>query len=161
MGFSRQEYWSGLPFHSPGDLPDPGTEPRSPALQADALTSATREDLVCAILQKWPVHFSNVTEPTMETVKMVTINNQMNTLRGFPGGPVGKCMLTMKGAQVKALVRKLDPACMPQLLIRSPPATVKTPWATAKTQHRQNKYFWKINILINISAYLVYLWLCH
>ena len=32
MGFSRQEYWSGLPFPSPGNLPDPGIEPRSPAL---------------------------------------------------------------------------------------------------------------------------------
>ena len=32
MGFSRQEYWSGLPFPSPGDLPDPEIEPRSPAL---------------------------------------------------------------------------------------------------------------------------------
>ena len=39
MGFSRQEYWSGLPFSSPGDLPDPGIEPRSPTLEADALTS--------------------------------------------------------------------------------------------------------------------------
>ena len=39
MEFSRQEYWSGLPFPSPGDLPDPGIEPRSPTLQADALTS--------------------------------------------------------------------------------------------------------------------------
>ena len=39
MGFSRQEYWSGLPFPSPGDLPDPGIEPRSSTLQADALTS--------------------------------------------------------------------------------------------------------------------------
>ena len=38
MGFPRQEYWSGLPFPSPGDLPDPGIEPRSPTLQADALT---------------------------------------------------------------------------------------------------------------------------
>ena len=37
MGFSRQEYWSGLPFISPGDLPDPGIEPKSPALQADSL----------------------------------------------------------------------------------------------------------------------------
>ena len=35
--FFSQEYWSGLPFPSPGDLPDPGIEPRSPALQADAL----------------------------------------------------------------------------------------------------------------------------
>ena len=39
MGFSRQEYWSGLPFPSPGDLPDPGIKPRSLALQADALPS--------------------------------------------------------------------------------------------------------------------------
>ena len=39
MGFSRQEYWSGLPFPSPGDLPDPGIEPRSPALPADSLPS--------------------------------------------------------------------------------------------------------------------------
>ena len=39
MGFSRQEYWSGLPFPSPGDLPDPGIEPWSPTFQADALTS--------------------------------------------------------------------------------------------------------------------------
>ena len=41
MGFSRQEYWSGLPFPSPGDLPDPEIEPRSPALQADTLPSET------------------------------------------------------------------------------------------------------------------------
>ena len=39
MGFSRQEYWSGLPFSSPGDLPDPGIEPRSPPLQVDTLLS--------------------------------------------------------------------------------------------------------------------------
>ena len=39
MGFSRQEYWSGLPFPSPGNLPDLGIKPRSPALWADALTS--------------------------------------------------------------------------------------------------------------------------
>ena len=39
MEFPRQEYWSGLPFHSPGDLPDPGIDPGSPALQADALLS--------------------------------------------------------------------------------------------------------------------------
>ena len=39
MGFFRQEYWSGLPFPSPGDLPDPGIEPGSPALQADSLLS--------------------------------------------------------------------------------------------------------------------------
>ena len=39
MGFSRQEYWSGLSFPSPGNPPNPGIEPRSPTLQADALPS--------------------------------------------------------------------------------------------------------------------------
>ena len=39
LNFSRQECWSGLPFPSPGDLPNPGLEPRSPALQADSLLS--------------------------------------------------------------------------------------------------------------------------
>ena len=39
VDFSRQEYWSGLPFSSPGDLPDLGIEPMSPALQADTLPS--------------------------------------------------------------------------------------------------------------------------
>ena len=39
MGFSRQEYWSGLPSPSPGDLPDLGIEPGSPALQTDVLPS--------------------------------------------------------------------------------------------------------------------------
>ena len=42
MGFSRQKYWSGLPFPSPGDLPDPGIEPRSTALQADSLLTKLR-----------------------------------------------------------------------------------------------------------------------
>ena len=39
MGFSRQESWSGLPFPSQGDLPNPGIKPRSPTLQTDALSS--------------------------------------------------------------------------------------------------------------------------
>jgi len=39
MEFSRQEYWSGFPFPSPGDVPNTGIEPRSPAMQADALLS--------------------------------------------------------------------------------------------------------------------------
>ena len=42
VGFSRQEYWSGLPFPSPGDLPYPGIEPGSPTVQADALPSEPR-----------------------------------------------------------------------------------------------------------------------
>ena len=47
VGFSRQGYWSGLPFPSPGDLPNPGIEPRCPALWADSL-----------LTELWGKHFS-------------------------------------------------------------------------------------------------------
>ena len=56
MGFSRQEYWSGLPFPSPGALPDPGIESRSPALQTDSLPtelqgkSELHQMISCALL---------------------------------------------------------------------------------------------------------------
>ena len=52
MGFSRQEYWSGLPFPSPGDLPNPGIQPGSPALQSDALSSEPQFDLICLLTKK-------------------------------------------------------------------------------------------------------------
>ena len=48
-GFSRQEYWSGLPFPSPGYLPNPGIKPRSPALQADALPSKPSNKVKCVL----------------------------------------------------------------------------------------------------------------
>ena len=50
MGFSRQEYWSGLPFSSPGNLPDPGIEPKSPALQADFSISKVKVAESCQTL---------------------------------------------------------------------------------------------------------------
>ena len=49
MEFSRQEYWSGLPFPSQGDLPDPGIKPRSPTMQADSLPSAYTTIKTCRI----------------------------------------------------------------------------------------------------------------
>ena len=52
MGFSRHEYWSGLPFPSPGDLPNPGIEPTSPALQADALISEPPGEIVDEIIKR-------------------------------------------------------------------------------------------------------------
>ena len=45
VGFSRQEYWSELPFPSPGDLPNPGIEPLSPTLQADTLPSKPEDNI--------------------------------------------------------------------------------------------------------------------
>ena len=60
MGLSRQEYWSGLPLPSPGGLPDPGIEPRSPAFQAEALTSEPPGKLL-----------STVREGTLQEVMML------------------------------------------------------------------------------------------
>ena len=53
MEFSRQEYWSGLPFPSPGDLPDPGIEPGSPVLQADSLLSEPLEFMIWPFRLEW------------------------------------------------------------------------------------------------------------
>ena len=52
LGFSRPEYWSGLPFPSPGDLPNPGIELESPALQADSLPSEPPGNLCNNVLPK-------------------------------------------------------------------------------------------------------------
>ena len=51
IGFSRQEYWSGLPFPSPGDLPNPGINPQSPALQGDSLLSKPPGNIDVKILK--------------------------------------------------------------------------------------------------------------
>ena len=54
MGFSKQEYWSGLPFPPPGDLANPGIEPKSPALQADSFLSEPPGKLSFYLLRpKW------------------------------------------------------------------------------------------------------------
>ena len=67
MGFSRQEHWSGLPFPSPGDVPDPGIEPGSPALQAESLPSE---------LPKNPKHFI----VNMKYIYTPTIYKEINDL---------------------------------------------------------------------------------
>ena len=60
MGFSRQECWSGLPFPSPGDLPNPGTEPGSPALQTDALPSEPPGKPKCDLVGRENVSMSKL-----------------------------------------------------------------------------------------------------
>ena len=57
MEFSRQEYWSGLPFPSPGDLPNPGIKPGSLALQADALPSEPPGKPICMYIHKHYIFF--------------------------------------------------------------------------------------------------------
>ena len=60
MGFSRQEYWSELPFLSPVDLPNPGIEPESPALQTDALPSEPPGKCKSNIQSKHDVEYSEI-----------------------------------------------------------------------------------------------------
>ena len=57
VGFSRQEYWSELPFPSPGDLPNPGIEPGSPTLQADALPSEPPGTTQSKVAQSCPTMY--------------------------------------------------------------------------------------------------------
>ena len=78
MGFSRQEYWNGLPFPPPEDLSNPGIQPRSPALQADSLllshlgslnTHKTRQTITLRIREPWAL-LSQPTPQLIHTVKM-------------------------------------------------------------------------------------------
>ena len=81
MGFPRQKYWSGLPFHSPGDLPYPGIELWSPALQADSLLSQSK-DQKKEVISLYPCqekeNGNRYRQFKEETVQM--INKQMNSL---------------------------------------------------------------------------------
>ena len=92
MGFSRQQYWSGLPFPSPEDLPDPGIESRSAALQAEALTSEPPGKLYAEYIMRnagmketqavIKIAWRNINNLTYadDTILMAEINNIVNIL---------------------------------------------------------------------------------
>ena len=86
MGFSRQEYWIGLPFPSPGDLPNPGTEPGSPTLQADSLPSE---------LQGSSYPFTNPWQ--LLCSPLAYFHHFKMSHRDFPGGPVVKTSSSSAG----------------------------------------------------------------
>ena len=81
--FSRQGYWSGLPFPSPGDLPNPGIKPRSPALQADALLSDLlgKHDM---LIKKSMTYREVISSIIMLTLSIVS-SPHANFLQGSPG----------------------------------------------------------------------------
>ena len=84
MEFSRQEYWSGLTFPSPGDLPDPGVEPRSPTMQAHAYTVwATRGTGLPWQLSWWRIRLG--WDDPLEKGKATH-----SSILDFPGGSDGK-----------------------------------------------------------------------
>ena len=61
MEFSRPEYWSGWPFPSPEDLPNPGIKPRSPALQAESLSAEPQEKQIHTVIGAEGRHVANLT----------------------------------------------------------------------------------------------------
>ena len=77
MGFSRQEYWSGLPFPSPGELPYPGIEPGSPALRADALLFEP-EIMVSGPITSWQIDGE-----TVETMSDFILGGSKTTADGL------------------------------------------------------------------------------
>ena len=77
MGFSMQEYWSGLPFPPPGDLPNPGIEPRSPALQASSLPTELpgnslghSKNIKCSHYRLW---VSSIFEPSRHACSVTSV----------------------------------------------------------------------------------------
>ena len=70
MGFSRQEYWSGLPFPSPRDLPNRGIEPRSPALQADAFYHLSYQGSLYIAMELKNLKYNIATSLSNDTLKL-------------------------------------------------------------------------------------------
>ena len=70
MGFSRQRYWSELPFPSPGDLSDPGIEPGSPTLQADSLQTEFWEQAEISFLKKFIYQSNDIQRLECEGLKV-------------------------------------------------------------------------------------------
>ena len=84
MEFSRQEYWSGLPFSSPGDLPDPGIEPESPTLQADALPSEAPGKPLCIVMCQFiPLSLSLLGNRSLFSTSMTLSVLEINSFASF------------------------------------------------------------------------------
>ena len=78
MGFFSQEYWGGLPFPSPSDLPDPGIEPGSPSLQVDSLPSESPKDP--SLLNSVPFKSRNATSQWFQNLQRRSLLLPINTL---------------------------------------------------------------------------------
>ena len=99
MGFSMQGYWSGLPFPSPVDLPDPGIEPGSPALQADSLPSELPGKLPAALV----FHF----------FYCHTVFQHSEIVHFMGTGVIPASLMTMKNAAVTHLLPPISGASPP------------------------------------------------
>ena len=151
MEFSRQKYWSGLPFPSPGDLPDPGIEPRFPTLQADGLLSeppgkplytCTTSNL--SIFCWWTFRFFQES--------CLTLCNPMDS--NMPGFPV----LHYNPELVQSLVYWVSDSIQPSHPLSTPPPPAISlsqhpglfQWASAKVlalQHQSFQWIFRVDFL--------------
>ena len=84
MGFSRQEYWGGLPFPSPRDLPNPGIKPRTPALQANSLLTELQGKPEFGLTQLSQAHSSNLDQMIHVILGHLMLSSQSNPSSGPP-----------------------------------------------------------------------------
>ena len=144
MRFSRQEYWSWLPFPSPGDLPDPGIESRSLALQADALPSEPPGNTL-TLFQFSPVQFSSVAQSSP------TLCDPMN--RSKPGLPVHHQL--PESTQTHVHRKSVMPSshlilCRPRLLLPPIPPSISVFSNESTLSIRWPKY-WSLSFSISPS----------
>ena len=135
MGFSRQEYWSGQPFPSPSDLPDPGTELRYPTMQADSLLLSHQGRLLS---QFSSVQFSSVAQSCL------TLCNPMN--HSTPGFPVHHHLLEF--TQITS-IEPVTPSshlilCRPLLLLPPIPSSIKV-FSNESTLHMRWPKYWSFS----------------
>ena len=109
MRFSRSEYWSGLPFPFPWDHPNPGIEPRSPALRADLTVWATREAWMWNYNKIWPMDGKDssihgaISRTTLLHVQCEKKRNQRWSLGLIQEGGIIKCLLTEEARRKSSL----------------------------------------------------------
>ena len=113
MGFSRQEYWSGLPFPSPGDLPDPEIKPRSPALAGGFFPAEPPGRLNCSICIFWyQIHFTfpqYLTKQNNHLLLSTFSNNSQPTLTSLYSTQVAsKCFATFLESFVLYSIQIID-----------------------------------------------------
>ena len=99
MGFSRQEYCSGVPFPSPGDLPNPGIEPRSPALQANTLTSEP-PGKPQPLGQRWKIHSTTGMRGGHTTRAPTMPEHEENQMWAKSIWKINKTILSQQGSSV-------------------------------------------------------------
>ena len=138
MEFSRPEYWSGLPFTSPGDLPNPGIEPRSPTLQVDSLPIEPPGKPEC---QESSVQFTSVAQ------SCPTLCDPMNC--STPGFPVHHQLLEFTQTHVHRVSDAIQP-CHP-LSSPSPPAPIPPSirvFSNESTLRMRWPKYWSVNFSI-------------